>query len=385
LCVIVYEYWRLIIKTTVLALAVGALSCTCAQAQTEIQNPSQTNFQIYGSIDEGLDYVSNVAGKHLVAVDSGKRSPDRFGFRGTEDLGGGRKAFFRLETGFNSDTGTQANPTKLFNRYATVGISDSNLGFLTLGHMPDFAYDYVGALNNSVPGISWSYSPGNLDNLANVFGTDNAVRYETPEIGGLQVGVMNGFGEDPNNFSRSRQYSTGFRYAHGPFRLGGSYSMYHNRTADLKTIFGVTSVLGQSLAASPFNADRFSTATLGGSYQIGIFIPHATATQVKLENNQGAVFERNLQAGVNIDLSGGRKRRILGLSMAHSTFMDKTYNQYNLFASQYLSLFALNTQIYAGASYIHASGPGAVAGAFGFGASNTQSQTLARAGLQVQF
>jgi hypothetical protein len=158
--------------------------------------------------------------------------------------------------------------------------------------------------------------------------------------------------------------------------------MFHNRTADLKSIFGVTNVLGQSLAGAQFNADRFSTGVLGASYQVGIFVPHATITQVQLENARGEVIQRNLQAGVNTDLSGGRKTRILGLSTAHSTFEAITYNQYNAFLSQYLSP---TVQIYCGAAYVHASGPGARATAFGYTPSSGRTQTLTRAGVQVQF
>jgi predicted porin len=289
---------------------------------------------------------------------------------------------FKLETGFNSDVGTQANPTKFFNRYAIVGVSDATLGTLTLGHTPDFAYDYVGAITNSVPGISWSYSPGNLDNLANIFGMDNVVRYETPAINGLQLGVMNGFGEDATSFSKSRGYSAGFRYTGGPFRAAGSYSMFHNRTADLKTVFGVTSVLGQSLATAPFNADKFSVGALGVSYAVGAWVPHATFTQVSLDNAKGEVQERNLEAGVNIDLSGGKKTRILGVSGSRSTFEQLAYKQLNLFITQYLSV---NTQIYAGAAAVRASGPGAVGTVFGYTPSSTRSQVLARTGVQVQF
>ncbi|WP_394778990.1 porin [Undibacterium sp.] len=364
-----------IIKPYVLVFSLGALACASSYAQT--------NVQIYGSVDEGVDYISNVRGEHQMAVNSGKRSPDRIGFRGTEDLGDGMSAFFKLETGLNSDTGAQANPTKIFNRYATVGLSDRRLGTLTLGRMPDFAYDYVGPLNNSVPGISWSYSPGNLDNLANVYGIDNAVRYETPEFSGLQLGVMNGFGEDPTNFSTNRQYSFGLRYNDNDLRVGASYSMFHNRTADLKAAFGVLNVLGQNLTSSVFNTTRFSTTVIGASYRVAsIFVPHATWTQITLENNRGQVEQRNFEAGVNIDVSGGDKTRFLGVSGAHSTFMDRKYNQLNLFITQYMSV---STQIYAGMAYVRASGPGAVAGAFGYQPSSGPSQVLARTGVQVQF
>jgi predicted porin len=291
-------------------------------------------------------------------------------------------AQFKLESGFNSDLGTQANPTKLFNRYATVGLTDARLGTVTLGRMPDFAYDYVGPLTNSVPGISWSYSPGNLDNLANVYGIDNAVRYETPVYGGLQFGVMNGLGENADNFSRGRQYSIGFRYSGGPARLAGSYSQFHNRTADLKSVFGVASVLGQSLAAGPFNADRFGVIAIGGSYEIGMFTPHATWTSVDLENKVGSTLQRNAELGVNFDASGGKKATILSVSFAHSTFAGMAYNQVNLFATRYLSK---SVQIYAGTAVQRASGAGAVAGVFGYAPSSTKSQALARTGVQFMF
>ena len=80
----------------------------------------------------------------------------RWGIRGTEDLGGGMKAFFTLESGFDITSGalnngaaalannspaskqstTSANTSldgQLFNRQAFVGISDANLGSIALG------------------------------------------------------------------------------------------------------------------------------------------------------------------------------------------------------------------------------------------------------------
>jgi hypothetical protein len=74
--------------------------------------------------------------------------------------------------------------------------------------------------------------------------------------------------------------------------------------------------------------------------------------------------------------------RFLGLSMAHSTFEEITYNQFNAFLTQYLNP---STQIYCGAAYVRASGAGARATAFGYTASSGRDQTLTRAGVQVQF
>ena len=69
---------------------------------------AQSNVSIYGIIDAGLEYVTNVGpgGIGLTRMPSQTGSvPSRLGFRGTEDLGSGLKAVFTLEQGFFPDTG----------------------------------------------------------------------------------------------------------------------------------------------------------------------------------------------------------------------------------------------------------------------------------------
>jgi predicted porin len=243
-------------------------------------------------------------------------------------------------------------------------------------------YEYVGALNNSVPGISSYYTVGNLDGLANTRALDNSVKYESIDYRGFQAGAMNSFGNQPN-FSEGRQYSVGARYQNGRVKLGAAYTMSHNRTADLFGIFGVTSVLGQRLRQGTlFNADRYSTIAVGGSVVVGDFIPHATFTDVKLEDPQGSVTERNYQVGVNIDLSGGKRFYVMGISYNRSMFEGLTYNQYNLFLTHYLSK---STQIYAGVGLQRASGTNAKAEQFGYQPSSSSAQTVGRIGINQMF
>lgn len=61
---------------------------------------AQSSVTLYGSIDVGVDFVSNTQGKQLFQESSGKRQPDRWGLLIKEDLGGGNTAFARLESGF---------------------------------------------------------------------------------------------------------------------------------------------------------------------------------------------------------------------------------------------------------------------------------------------
>ena len=94
-------------KTTVFALAALGLVSVGAQAQS--------NVVIYGVVDAGVTYTSAV-GPHnssRLSVDSGDLSTSRLGFKGTEDLGGGLKAIFQLESGFNAD-GIEQNTMRIF-------------------------------------------------------------------------------------------------------------------------------------------------------------------------------------------------------------------------------------------------------------------------------
>eukprot|EP01032_Pedospumella_encystans_P036129 gene36129-40865_t len=62
------------IYATAAAIATTAITGGAAQAQS--------NVTIYGSLDAGVAYVSNLNGKSTVRVDQGTMQPDRFGFRG---------------------------------------------------------------------------------------------------------------------------------------------------------------------------------------------------------------------------------------------------------------------------------------------------------------
>lgn len=360
-------------KLLVAALALGAATGPAL---------AQSSLQVYGSVDAGVDFITNAGGGHMTAMNTGRRSPDRFGFRSTEDLGDGLAAFFRLENGFNLDTGLPTRPDTFFNRYSLVGLQHRGVGSASFGHMPDFMYEYLAPLSNAVPGLSAAFNPGNLDNLANQFQLDNAVKLETAEIGGVQAGLMYGLGEVANSNTANDRRAAGAQYRNGALRVAGAYSLFHGRTVDVRGLFGVTSLLGQTIAAGGmFNASRYRTQGLGASYAIGRFTPHVLVTDVSVGNAAGRTSLHNVQAGVNIDPLGDRLN-VIGVSGGHSTFKGRDFNQVNLFAAHLLSQ---RTQIYAGVNLQHAKGPGATAGLFGYARSSDDRQTVFRVGFQNTF
>jgi predicted porin len=90
-------------KKTLVAIAITSTFASLAHAQGSVT--------LYGLIDEGFEAVSNVAtsganGARQYRLDSASGlNSSRWGLRGVEDLGGGLKAIFQLENGFELNNG----------------------------------------------------------------------------------------------------------------------------------------------------------------------------------------------------------------------------------------------------------------------------------------
>lgn len=105
-----------------------ALSATAAWSQA-------SQVVVYGIVDAAVE-ASNQGRGTVGRVIAGGANGNRLGFRGSEDLGGGLSAIFRLEMGFALDDGTQSQGGRAFGREASVGFTSKTLGTLTLGRTP---------------------------------------------------------------------------------------------------------------------------------------------------------------------------------------------------------------------------------------------------------
>jgi len=92
---------------------------------------AQTSVTLYGTIDTSITYVNHAEGsKNLWVLGNssfGNLSGSRWGLKGAEDLGGGLKAIFQLESGFNPSTGSLGQGGRLFGRQAYVGLTAERL------------------------------------------------------------------------------------------------------------------------------------------------------------------------------------------------------------------------------------------------------------------
>lgn len=214
-------------KKNLAAAAIGALAVTGASAQT--------NVQIYGIADVGVEYLTNAGGtpassENLVRMASGNLSGSRIGFRGTEDLGAGLKAIFTLENGFEIDTGALAQGGRLFGRHAFVGLQ-SELGALTLGRQQNALYDLM--IKYDPMTFSARYSA--LMHDPNFTGRiDNTLKY-TGNFGGFTGTAFYSFGrnqdgEVPGNSRVSRNIGAGLNYTSGAVGAGVAYDQFQGNT-----------------------------------------------------------------------------------------------------------------------------------------------------------
>lgn len=196
-------------KKTLAALAVlGAFAGSAAAADV----------QLYGVVDEGFIYtntkVTDEKSDNQFQLGSGLNLGSRWGLKGTEDLGNGYKVGFKLESGFNADTGT-LQENRLFRREAGLTLYGpfGSLGFGRFGGIASAAgtYDLIGYVD------SFDGGDNNVWGFAASSRYDNVVAYQTPRFAGLQLTAQYSFKTDSSataaTYSGDEGTSAAKRYA----------------------------------------------------------------------------------------------------------------------------------------------------------------------------
>jgi predicted porin len=178
---------------------------------------AQSSVTMYGLLDEGLNFMNNVNGGQNYQVRSGDTAGSRFGITGTEDLGSGYKAIFKLENGFDMSSGNLGQGDRMFGRQAYVGLSSNQFGTITLGRQYDPTVDMFSALTAAG---NWAGDvaavPFDNDNSDWDFRINNSVKYVSPTISGFTGEAMYGFSNTSGGFADNRVIS-----AAGQYQMGG--------------------------------------------------------------------------------------------------------------------------------------------------------------------
>lgn len=188
-----------------------------------------TNVTLYGIIDAGTE-VSNAGKGTKTRVVSGGLYGSRWGMRGSEDLGNGVSALFRLESGINLDDGTLGQGGRLFGREAVVGLSSDKLGSVVGGRVINTQYLAMSVIDTFFFGttgglVALTRSGSTTQQLMPLTVTarqDNAIGYTSPNLGGLEVKAQIAAGEGSS--SVGRYYGISGRYRSGPSDFVASYA-----------------------------------------------------------------------------------------------------------------------------------------------------------------
>ena len=271
-------------KTLAFAAATAALAGT-AHAQSSVT--------LYGLIDAGLTYVSNEAkpsdltptgltgGKSMFGLTGGNVQQSRWGLRGAEDLGGGMKVVFNLESGFNVTNGKLVD-NSLFNRKAVVGLSSNDYGTVTLGRQYDSVVDYLAPISATGSwGGTYFAHWGDADNLNSTISTNNSIKYQSPNYAGFSMSGMYGFSNQAGGFANNRSYSVGAGYQYAGLQVAAAYLQMQGLNG------GNTNgaVQGNDAALAQFlQVQNQRVWGLGANYTFGPAVVGTVFTQTRLQD-----------------------------------------------------------------------------------------------------
>lgn len=181
---------------------------------------AQSSVTLYGRINTTVESQKAGTGDRKVVV---ANNSSRFGLKGAEDLGGGLKASFNLESGLNSDDGRAA--ATFWGREAWVQLAGS-FGAVRLGNFTPESYfataDYVSMHNHDTGSSSDA-----LYSFA-TYRSSNKIGYFTPTVGGFSGSASVSAGE--GQAGQEKLFDLAVNYVGGPLHLGAGYSKEDKRS-----------------------------------------------------------------------------------------------------------------------------------------------------------
>jgi len=260
---------------------------------------AQSSVNLYGVLDVFVGHVEDVsptAGKSDTGVvNAGGMQTSFFGIRGVEDLGGGLRAVFAIESFLRPDTGGAGRfaADGFWARSAFVGLETSTLGRATLGR--NTAPYFLATLRFNPLVDSFVVSPMITHTFRGALqgdtGFSNSLRWTSPSWSGLQADVLYSLGAENSsgpdrNAGRALDAALGF--SRGPFGAALAF-----RTIDL---------------SAGGNGREQTAWQIGASYDFGLLRLFAQYQQIEETFSAAAsnVDRDTLQFGVSAPIGVGR-------------------------------------------------------------------------------
>ena len=349
-------------KKTLAALAVlGAFAGSAMAADVTL----------YGALDTGFEYKhTKSTGEKAVDkfdMQTGWDTGNRWGLKGSEDLGNGYKVGFKLESGFNGDDGTMGQGSRLFGREAGLTLSGP-FGSVAFGRFGGISssygtYDMLGYVE------SFDGGDGDVWGFAASDRYDNMVVYQTPRFAGLQLTAQYSFktdskatNKDNPQFNGDEGTSDAQRYA--SIGLSGEYGPASFAVGYELTKYGASDAAGVGRELGKDGQLVF----LGGNYDFEVvqlfaeaqYFKHQTALNTN-EWGEATAFGKDalglkgygLHLGAAAPLVGGTLTAGLyyvDYSEEFDAKADEDYKFYGV-SARYNYPLSERTGVYAGAGY----------------------------------
>ena len=235
---------------------------------------AQSSVTVYGRVDLSVGSVKNLGESSQTKMFQGGEgglTTSRLGFKGTEDLGGGMKASFKLEQRFNSDTGEAQSPT--WKAESSAGLSGA-FGAIKMGRFTT-VYDDVIAVANSNNTFDSAFTPSS--NGVYKSGGDYSSRfnkqfqYTTPSMGGFYAGLNYAFEQT----SGEKDTMSGFKagYKNGPLNVGLGYQSEKAKDNKYTALSGAYD-LGVAALSAGINSRKGSDANGDDTeFSMGVTVP----------------------------------------------------------------------------------------------------------------
>ncbi|MGF6754383.1 porin [Paraburkholderia sp. GAS42] len=220
-------------KYLALAVTAGAFAATGAHAQSSVQ--------LYGLMDLSVPTYRTHAdanGNHVIGMGNDGEpwfSGSRWGLKGAEDIGGGSKIIFRLESEFVVANGQMEDPGQIFDRDAWVGIENGTFGKITAGFQNTIARDASTIYGDAYGSARLTTEEGGWTNsnnfkqmifyAASATGTryTNGLAWKKLFSNGIFASAGYAFG-NTTTFSSNSNYQAALGYNGGSFDVSGFYN-----------------------------------------------------------------------------------------------------------------------------------------------------------------
>jgi predicted porin len=378
-------------KTTLATLSLAMLGATGAAH-------AQNSVTLYGIVDTGLTFIHNDGGKgNSYSMSSGNMSGNRFGLKGTEDLGGGLKTIFVLENGFNSTNGKLGQGSRMFGRQAYVGLTGDTWGKVTAGRQYDPLVDLV----QPVQGDNWLggmfSTPGDIDNADNSARVNNSIKYTSPVWAGFQFEGMYSLGGVAGATGSGQSYAGAASYSFGQMNLAAGYYHLSNGNTLAARLAGTgtwDSLFNTSVNAAYQSASSINNARIGGNYTFGPVTAGGYYSYAEYTADSRSLFARDQKYNTGSVYAMWQVSAPLQAEAGY-TYMHSTGNssaKYNQFALAADYLLSKRTDVYAQVAYALASGTEDPAGGqaqavigSATGDSGSNKQALVTVGIRHKF